>query len=1761
MHSQTQHLQCYVHARGGDGAIFRNEYAIQNLAYAEVSMSTWKLSKYLLNVSDAEVQESLTRSHSEGVNKLVGRITEEVAAHLEAVSKSRVTKLVCDYVLDEQDEPQLLWVHDILVAPRLVVPAHGASTSKGQAADDPSLTLSESTFADRRHRQDEEEKKADDVYATFDEIVGRAVGEGWRGKICICDSDAMASVTAMEALAEQGYSITVVADGPKALQATRDENFDALLIARDLPSVSGVEVTRIIRQREGALAHTTPGTLQMRLPIIAFTEHTTAEDLRIYMEVGMDGCICKPLEIGSLLNTVAAAVPMTEGRAPPAAGHAEEGKVPNSASEYSMTMSRTLPSGKQSSGRTHKLPPSSPVGTGTKLADTRKSTRRQRGRVTQGPPVINSAMEAPVSEQGDVISGVFQLDAETAIPYAILGKSMEGAPVFHFVVIQDIFETCEVWQIFFRKIVAKYPGMRVLLFNYPGQAFTEWRKDATLNNEYLAGVTEALLGYLSKHGNGEFALEDGQAPFYLMGVGNGGAIASSFVTTYMGRHPNLRGLLLLNGHFYLDAHLAGVYHDCMNVFACTPASRPDLPVYFFSRYLFSPTYLSKVGAPLALNLYTAVHNPITLEGRIQLCQGALSHVDVRDSIERLSLPIISVASSKDGFVKPLHVQAAISCRGGEERSIKRVLTTRRRVCVIWLRAGHELLQEARRPLSNLVEQLATGYHERNDVAFLPLAPEEPSLAGGTRGYQPPSLAAKAAARATQRAGAMAQELEGMQNRDTAISGLTPGQPTDQAQLYEDKYLNDVVNTLHDAQGRSESKVKDGNMMTMVEELEAHKKLIDGGVKSMGGSNKMGKASAMGGYGDEADYQAMAAKQYAGADATQTTSYPVALDDAPPVPDELKEWQAAIARGEKPKVREPRAPFSGMGFDGAGTGGRKRTSLARAKAKREEMRRLNIELNLDPEAAMFERRDNDTSVAAPAATPAHPEVREYMAWRLKRNKKRYTRIVQKVEMIQRAWRSYLSRTLLVRMRQQRSALNMQRWWRGCMGRKRVAHMRREHWAAHVVQRYWRGFAGRGLAWKMQLEERSAKLIQKCWRGWRARRFVNLLRFARRDAAIKIQSMWRQRTAMRDAWAMRDRHNAAVNIQRVFRGRLGRARAKREREKYLFSKSQSQSIEFGRQMLMEHKLHATKLQSEVSILTKEKIETEEAVEMVLKEIATFEAGVRALEKEMIDLSRAEAEAAGTLDEEAKLELRENKMRLDREFGAMLVKIADRREKLQGLEKKLQRIDATREAKKEELQDLERKLVVLLEEQQRELKAIKVRQTRKGERLVDDAVKAVQETLASGGKTPLQIGSGANGGGANGSQSGVTDLSEMGGGPTPQQRAEANALMSSTETMMKFGFMSMSMTYFSSLNMIRAMRQVGTANTVLSNPMLAGGTMSALNKGLVGQGSLMDGSGGTAASFQPGLKPGQVAGQETSDVSLWTVGDVANWLDTLSLGQYKDAFADAAVDGAFMFDLTDDDLRSTLGIEHALHRKKILSAISRLRTREREARAASEAASMSASAMMMRGDGASIMGGGPSGMLGPMSSIGPSASMAAGRVQDQGYGQYGDGTVLSNQDSGSMLTGPVQAAATGIKFQDMMQWVSFGKAKKVANALRTLPEQKFDLGLLKAQFVDGFGSQYDDSLNALDFHTNMADEHGNTLLLKCAQSGQGHLAKLLVQHGAYINHQNARGNTALHFALMYKDTDLAVWLADPEKGGIDDTLLNTDGLSAYDGLSAED
>jgi hypothetical protein len=452
--------------------------------------------------------------------------------------------------------------------------------------------------------------------------------------------------------------------------------------------------------------------------------------------------------------------------------------------------------------------------------------------------------------------------------------------------------------------------------------------------------------------------------------------------------------------------------------------------------------------------------------------------------------------------------------------------------------------------------------------------------------------------------------------------------------------------------------------------------------------------------------------------------------------------------------------------------------------------------LDPEVPGFERQGNAVYAVGQGSLVypdpvAYPEVREYMRWRLRRNRKRFQRLDAAARSIQGAYRGHLARKVVRNLRLHRAALMIQRVYRGYRGRLRFLERLRRVWAAQLIQRHYRAHSARLLLAELRRRRAAVVQIQRIARGRLSRKYVHKLRRLRHDGALMMQCCWRRYWAKRVAFRKRHQRNAAKQVQRVFRGHLGRRRAAVERDKYIFSKSQSQGIEFGRQMLLEHKLHATRLQSEVSMLNHEKLGVEEATEALLEEISEFEEAVNTLEKEMHQLSKIETEALGVLDESTRQELREQKMRLDSEFGEMLGKMADRKERLQLMERKLGELDRQRQAKEDELRTLERKLVVLLEEQQRELEAIRRRQAKKSELLLK-----TQEAIAAGDLGAVVAGEEGSGGGHV--------------GPSMKEKKQAAQLMQSTETLMKFGFMSMSMTYFSSLNLIRAMRTVRTYRT---------------------------------------------------------------------------------------------------------------------------------------------------------------------------------------------------------------------------------------------------------------------------------------------------------------------------------------------------------------
>ena len=248
--------------------------------------------------------------------------------------------------------------------------------------------------------------------------------------------------------------------------------------------------------------------------------------------------------------------------------------------------------------------------------------------------------------------------------------------------------------------------MKILLWNYPGQAFTSFSEDSNLNNKYHADCLAKLLDHLKDNENGKFSLDQ---RFFILGHGSGAAIATYFAATQ--QSTNLKGIILVNGLSHVDSHYASVFHDCRNIFACSPESRPDLPVYFYARFLFSPSYLSKTTSSLALNVYTAVHNPITLNERKRLCQGVLNHVDTRPLLKDIGSPIISIHGENDTLVRAIHSSEFLTGRRSCP-SIPQALRGGNRTVIAMMKGGHDLFQEKKYHLSLLVEQILTGFHDK-----------------------------------------------------------------------------------------------------------------------------------------------------------------------------------------------------------------------------------------------------------------------------------------------------------------------------------------------------------------------------------------------------------------------------------------------------------------------------------------------------------------------------------------------------------------------------------------------------------------------------------------------------------------------------------------------------------------------------------------------------------------------------------------------------------------------------------------------------------------------------------------------------------------------------------------------------------------------------------------------------------------------------------------------------------------------------------------
>ena len=95
-------------------------------------------------------------------------------------------------------------------------------------------------------------------------------------------------------LEAHGYNILQTKDGMEALRLAREHHPDLILMDIQLPEVSGLEVTKWIKEDEDLKS----------IPVIAITAFAMKGDEEKIREGGCEAYIAKPISVTSFLQTV-----------------------------------------------------------------------------------------------------------------------------------------------------------------------------------------------------------------------------------------------------------------------------------------------------------------------------------------------------------------------------------------------------------------------------------------------------------------------------------------------------------------------------------------------------------------------------------------------------------------------------------------------------------------------------------------------------------------------------------------------------------------------------------------------------------------------------------------------------------------------------------------------------------------------------------------------------------------------------------------------------------------------------------------------------------------------------------------------------------------------------------------------------------------------------------------------------------------------------------------------------------------------------------------------------------------------------------------------------------------------------------------------------------------------------------------------------------------------------------------------------------------
>ena len=106
-----------------------------------------------------------------------------------------------------------------------------------------------------------------------------------------------------DVLSANRYDVIETKDGNLAVEMTKTQSPDLILMDIQLPEISGLDVIRMIKQ-DSSIAH---------IPIIAVTAFAMKDDEERILRAGCEAYLSKPISIDQLTATIAQLIEEAEG--------------------------------------------------------------------------------------------------------------------------------------------------------------------------------------------------------------------------------------------------------------------------------------------------------------------------------------------------------------------------------------------------------------------------------------------------------------------------------------------------------------------------------------------------------------------------------------------------------------------------------------------------------------------------------------------------------------------------------------------------------------------------------------------------------------------------------------------------------------------------------------------------------------------------------------------------------------------------------------------------------------------------------------------------------------------------------------------------------------------------------------------------------------------------------------------------------------------------------------------------------------------------------------------------------------------------------------------------------------------------------------------------------------------------------------------------------------------------------------------------------